>query len=123
MFGETDKIKIRQALQADLTPHRYRHVLGVAAAACRLATRYGYDKDRAEVAGLLHDAAKQIPLTEMQALARASFGNSLASEIMASDNLLHGYAAVTIARERFGIVDEEVLAALAHHTTLSLIHI
>ena len=117
MYNEALKEKIKNDLKESLSKHRYTHVLGVAAKARELAGQYGGDLDQAEVAGLLHDAAKQKPLEEMQQLARRSFGDSLPAAIMSAGGLLHGYAAVTIARETYGIQDETLLAALAHHTT------
>lgn len=117
MYNEALKEKIKQDLKESLSKHRYTHVLGVAAKARELASQYGSDLDQAEVAGLLHDAAKQKPLEEMQQLARRSFGDSLPAAIMSVGGLLHGYAAVTIAKETYGIQDETLLAALAHHTT------
>ena len=117
MYNEALKEKIKSDLQKSLSKHRYTHVLGVAAKARELAGQYGGSLDQAEVAGLLHDAAKQKSLPEMQQLARRSFGNTLPNTIMSIGSLLHGYAAVTIARETYGIHDEELLAALAHHTT------
>lgn len=116
MYNEEFKDKIKEDLKKSLSSHRYTHVLGVAAAARELADRYGCDADTAEVAGLLHDAAKQLPLSDMQALAEKSFP-VLPAPILANGGLLHGYAAVTIARERYGITDQALLGAIAHHTT------
>ncbi|KMO86796.1 hydrolase [Megasphaera cerevisiae DSM 20462] len=117
MYNTELKERIRNNLKHTLSDQRYTHVLGVAAAARRLAGIYGYDTDKAEVAGLLHDAAKQLPLNDMQTLARRSFGDTLPLPVMATGSLLHGYAAVTVAREIYGIDDPELLASLAHHTT------
>lgn len=116
MYNEEFKDRIKEDLKKSLSSHRYTHVLGVAAAARELADRYGCDADTAEVAGLLHDAAKQLPLSEMQALAEKSFP-VLPAPILANGGLLHGYAAVTIAKERYGITDPALLGAVAHHTT------
>lgn len=117
MYSEELKTTIKEHLKKTLSPHRYDHVLGVAQAARRLARQYGGDVDQAEVAGLLHDAAKQMELPAMQRLAWRSFGSTLPDTIVSIGSLLHGYAAVTIAREQYGIEDKELLAALAHHTT------
>ncbi|WP_293985660.1 bis(5'-nucleosyl)-tetraphosphatase (symmetrical) YqeK [uncultured Megasphaera sp.] len=116
MYNEEFKDTIKRDLKETLSSHRYTHVLGVAAAARELAERYGCDADTAEVAGLLHDAAKQLPLEEMRELAEKSFPH-LAAPILANGGLLHGYAAVTIAKERYQISDTDLLAAVAHHTT------
>lgn len=117
MYSETLKTTIKKDLKKILSPHRYQHVLGVAKAARQLATLYGADPDEAETAGLLHDAAKQRPLTDMQELARASFGDQLDPAILQNGGLLHGYAAVTVARTTYHLTDAGFLAALAHHTT------
>ena len=117
MYSTTLKEEIKSDLKSILSAHRYKHVLGVAKAARQLALRNDYDPDKAETAGLLHDAAKQLPLEEMQELARQSFGDRLGDAIMTNGGLLHGYAAVTVARTKYHLTDEEFLAALAHHTT------
>ncbi len=52
----------------------------------------------------------------MRELAEKSFPH-LAAPILANGGLLHGYAAVTIAKERYQISDTDLLAAVAHHTT------
>ena len=49
--------EIQNNLKTILKPARYEHTLGVAKTARHLAERYGYDKDDAELAGLLHDCA------------------------------------------------------------------
>ena len=105
MYSEELKTTIKEHLKATLSPHRYQHVLGVAQAARQLAEQYGGDVDQAEVAGLLHDAAKQMDLPAMQKLAWRSFGSTLPDTVVSIGSLLHGYAAVTIAREQYGIDD------------------
>ena len=59
--------EIQNNLKTILKPARYEHTLGVAKTARHLAERYGYDKDAAELAGLLHDSAGNTrPLSAMQ---------------------------------------------------------
>jgi predicted HD superfamily hydrolase involved in NAD metabolism len=117
---EECKVRIKNDMAAILSKNRYTHVLGVAAAARELAERYDSDSDKAELAGLLHDSAKELRLSEMQQLAERSFGNQLPLEITSIGSLLHGYAAVTIAKEKYNIHDADILAAIAHHTTGAL---
>lgn len=117
MYNETLKETIRTQLKETLSQHRYIHVLGVAATAKKMAALYGANPDMAEVAGLLHDAAKELPLPDMQYLAKKAFGDTLDPVIMKTGSLLHGYAAVTIAKETYGLTDPDLLASLAHHTT------
>lgn len=117
MYNETLKETIKHDLKKNLSNHRYIHVLGVAATAKKMAALYGADPDMAEVAGLLHDSAKELPLATMQELAQKAFGHTLDPVIMKTGSLLHGYAAVTIAKEQYGLTDPDLLASLAHHTT------
>ena len=55
----------RQKLQERLNPMRYEHSLSVSFTAMALAMRYGYDLDKAEMAGLLHDCAKRFGDSEI----------------------------------------------------------
>lgn len=51
---------IKKNLMKKLTPSRYEHTLGVAYTSAALSMRYGYDMDKAFMAGLLHDCAKYL---------------------------------------------------------------
>jgi predicted HD superfamily hydrolase involved in NAD metabolism len=117
MCVEELKERIKHDLKRTLSKRRYKHILGVAEAAVRLARRYGADVDKAELAGLLHDSAKEMPLDTMRELARKSFQDTLPEAILSVGNLLHGYAAVTIVRDTYGINDTDIWNAVAHHTT------
>ena len=44
---------IKKNLMKKLTPSRYEHTLGVAYTSAALSMRYGYDMDKAFMAGLL----------------------------------------------------------------------
>ena len=50
---------IRKKLKKKLDPCRYEHTLSVSYTAMALAMRYGCDLEKAELAGLLHDCARQ----------------------------------------------------------------
>lgn len=109
------KEEIQAALQELLSPKRYRHSLGVAQAAAELAVRYGADRKRAELAGLVHDCVKEQSLATMQALVQAD-GIRADGMLYRSRALLHGPAGAAYARREFGIEDEAVLAAISSHT-------
>lgn len=98
-------------LRARLTPERWRHTLSVAETAYRLAGALGWDaggRERALVAGLLHDAAKDLPEAELR-------------ELAADDEelpwLLHAVAGARVAERELGVRDEAVLRAIAFHPT------
>lgn len=105
-----------EMLFADLSVKRFSHTLAVADTARRLALIHHLDPVKAEIAGLLHDCAKCLPLKEMQRIAR---DNHLTEDetILASGALLHSVVGAYLARVKYGCEDEEVLQAILSHTT------
>ena len=99
-----------------LSTKRFSHTLAVAAEARRLARIHGLDEDRAEMAGLLHDCAKCMPLKEMQRLAQE---NRLTDDptLMESGSLLHAIAGAYVAEKEYAVSDPAVLDAIRYHTT------
>lgn len=99
-----------------LNPHRYAHSLAVAWTAKHLAALYGIDERLAEEAGLLHDCAKCLPLSEMQRIAaeRRVTNDPLFLE---SGALLHSLVGAEVARETYGVNDTGILEAIAYHNT------
>ena len=100
----------------DLSLKRFSHTLAVADTARRLALLHGLDPVKAEVAGLLHDCAKCLPLKEMQRIAK---DNHLTDDpsILESGALLHSVVGAYMASTKYGCTDEEVIAAIRSHTT------
>jgi predicted HD superfamily hydrolase involved in NAD metabolism len=107
--------QIRKDLAPLVSKKRYKHVLGVAEAAKQLAAKYGANENVAELTALLHDMAKEKSVPDMQTLAIRHYP-TLPDEIREHGNLLHGFAAAAMAVENYGILDQDVLAAIAHHT-------
>ncbi|GAB6180037.1 bis(5'-nucleosyl)-tetraphosphatase (symmetrical) YqeK [Desulfotomaculum defluvii] len=94
---------------------RFRHSVGVADTAEKLAKKYGSDPFKARIAGLLHDIARDFDDNEM--LQRAKKFNLAVSEYgFAMPLLLHGPVAAVMAREEYGITEPEILNAIALHT-------
>ena len=107
--------EIDAELSRTLKPSRYRHSLGVAETAMRLAPRYGVDPQRARLAGLLHDCAKSMSPEETAALVRANVPDADVLE-MAASQVLHAPAGMVVARQKFGVRDPEILSAIRKHT-------
>ncbi len=103
-------------LEKNLSPRRYRHTLGCAKLADELAKIYQVDSDKAHVAALLHDVAKELSVEAMQAEIKKT---DITIPEMVRDNpaLLHAYASTAMAQSKFGIDDEEILNAILYHTT------
>ena len=112
---EKSKEQILDILRSELKPGRFRHTLGVAETALRLAPRYGVDPRRAELAGLLHDCAKSMPIEELRALVRESVPDTDAEEL-AADRVVHAPAGSVLAARRFGVRDPAILSAIRKHT-------
>ncbi|MBQ9156381.1 MAG: bis(5'-nucleosyl)-tetraphosphatase (symmetrical) YqeK [Eubacterium sp.] len=108
--------EIKHDLKKLLKKSRYEHTLGVEYTACCLAMRYGADMEKAGLAGLLHDCAKYLSPQELLTYGKL-YGLSISPYEKASPELLHAPVGACIAREHYGIEDEEILSAIRWHTT------
>ena len=66
----TDKDSIIQELGKWINEERLRHSIGVSRMAVKLAEHYGADVKKAELAGLVHDCAKDLSMDECLKLAK-----------------------------------------------------
>ena len=95
---------IKKDLKNRLSERRYVHSAGVAASAYILAEKYGYNPKKAELAGWLHDCAKEMKL-EVDEYMRSSRA------------LLHGPAGSIMAKTIYGIKDRDIQNSIFFHTT------
>ncbi len=112
----TDILEYRKKLRKKLSEARYEHSLSVSYTCVCLAMRYGYPLDKAEVAGLLHDCAKCYADSEFVHKC-AKHGILLTEEEKKAPSVIHAKYGAWMAREKYGIHDEEILSAIACHTT------
>ena len=108
--------EIQNTLKTILKPARYEHTLGVAKTARHLAERYGYDKDTAELAGLLHDCAKYMDDDTKIALCR-EYNTSISDAEYKNPSLLHAKCGAILAEQEYHITDFDILHAIRVHTT------
>ncbi|QIZ71035.1 bis(5'-nucleosyl)-tetraphosphatase (symmetrical) YqeK [Oxynema aestuarii] len=94
---------------------RIRHILRVEQMAGELALLHGIDENRAKLAGLLHDLAKYFKPKKLLEMATRE-GLEIDGVLEANPHLLHADVSAIVAREEFGVKDEEMLAAIADHT-------
>jgi len=95
--------------------HRYQHSVRVARCAEELARRHGVDARKARLAGLLHDLARLY--TPERLLAEASARGFIIGEAEREHPmLLHARLGAALAREEFGVKDDDVLSAIEKHT-------
>ncbi|NLC63911.1 MAG: HD domain-containing protein, partial [Thermoanaerobacterales bacterium] len=108
--------EIKNDLKNRLTHERYTHSLNVMHTASILATRYGVDKKKAELAGLIHDCARDLP-ADIQLKMATDFGILLDEIEKLQPELVHGPLGAFIARKQYGIDDDEVIRAVTIHST------
>lgn len=108
--------EINEFLKGNLKEDRYQHTLGVVEAAEKLAIINNVDVDKAKLAALVHDCAKHMPKNDMYDFLYER--NIQLDKIeKSSPQILHGKIGAIIAREKMGIMDEEILSAVEYHTT------
>lgn len=95
---------------------RYEHTLGVSYTCQALAMRYGYDLDKAELAGLLHDCAKRYDGVSMKDKC-VNRGIPITESEERDPSLLHAKLGAWMAKEKYSVDDEEILSAIRCHTT------
>ncbi len=111
IFGHTMYRFLREegALEL-LTPERRAHSERVARMACRRARSLQIPEEKALLAAMLHDCAKNVP-SDSPLLE----GFSPPEDVPAP--VLHQYAGAYLAEHRFGVTDEEILDAIRYHTS------
>lgn len=108
--------KITEDLQKRLKESRFEHTLGVAKTAKEMAEIFNINPNKAYLAGMLHDCAKNLSDIELLKICRENNIQITDSE-KESPYLLHGKAGAYLARTRYGITDEEVISSIVWHTT------
>ena len=105
----------KELVRSRLSDKRYEHTLNVRKMAVKLAKRHDADEDRAALAALLHDAAKEISKDEMRAIMKAHPEYAEGGEERPTP-VWHGICAAILARTEWGVKDEAILSAIACHT-------
>ena len=109
---------MQEKLQSAISVKRYIHTLGVADEAVKLAEIYGtvQDQQKARVAGLLHDCAKDYPESMRQRFCKEYKVKT--DEIMNKQtDLIHPFLGAEVAKREYQVMDEDVLNAIRFHTT------
>lgn len=109
-----DKDKILNIVKQNTGKSRFEHTLRVADLATKLAIHYDVDVDKTWLAAILHDLEKNISLEENDMLVRM-YG--LDEKYIGNQNLSHSKLAAVVSRDKLGINDEDILNAIAFHTT------
>lgn len=115
-MGQYHLKKIQHNLKKNLDESRYEHTMGVRYTCAALAMCYHYDMEKAQAAGLLHDCAKCLSDKKKIKICKKNHITVSRAEEK-SPFLLHAKVGAFLAREEYGVEDEEILSAIAYHTT------
>jgi predicted HD superfamily hydrolase involved in NAD metabolism len=102
-------------LKKQLTPQRFGHSLGVMNTMEELSAVYNLNQDQAMLAGLLHDAAKELPPGEWMSLASRDEQLLRDSQLYDYHRYLHGPVGAIMILRDLHIEDEEIRGAIATH--------
>ena len=91
---------------------RYKHILGVADLAKKLAIKFGLDAEKAYITGLLHDYYKYESIEEMKQIID---DEAVIQKFINAPQIYHAYASSRAAMMLFNITDEEILNGIKYH--------
>ena len=99
-----------------LSPKRFQHTMNVKNMAVRMAQHYGVNTEKAALAAILHDSAKELPRTELLQIMQ---DNAIIKKGTQNrpEPVWHGICAAILAKTQWNVQDEEILSAIACHTT------
>lgn len=110
-----DRDGLLSLMASRLSQKRFQHCLGVEKSAMTLARQNGYDPEKAGLAGLLHDYAKELSDEEFLALIdKYGLDPDLKNW---GNNIWHGKVGIYKIQEDLGVTDSEILSAIENHTT------
>ena len=103
-------------LKGKLNEDRFIHSMGVADTAVRLAEKFGGDKDKAYIAGLLHDVMKNETAEEQLKIMKKD-GIILSQAERNNPKLWHAMSGAAFIKLVLGITDPDIVNAVRYHTT------
>lgn len=103
-------------IKSRLSEYRFTHSVNVAKSAVELAGKYGADKEKAYVAGILHDVMKEENLDVQREFIEKN-GEKMTSLELNSKSIYHQMSGSAYAKIELHIDDEDILNAIRYHTT------
>lgn len=101
-------------VKEQVSEKRFKHILGVEQAALKLAQTNDYELEKASVAALVHDYAKERSDSEFKALIAQT---GLEQDLLNWNNFIwHGVVGAEIIKNELKITNEEILNAVRRHT-------
>ncbi len=108
--------RIKKDLLKNISKDRYDHTLRVVNTCEKLSRKHNTDLEKTKLAAYLHDSAKFSSKEKILELAKKM--DILNDKIYFYNRaLIHGPLAARMAKDKYGIVDEDILNAIEYHTT------
>ncbi|MDY3304031.1 MAG: bis(5'-nucleosyl)-tetraphosphatase (symmetrical) YqeK [Clostridia bacterium] len=107
--------EMKSKLKSSLTEKRYVHSIGVMDTAVKMACKWGADTEKTAIAALLHDCAKNYSISETLELCN-KYNVYLDDVTKTATGLIHGFLGAEIARDIYGIRDDDIYDAIYYHT-------
>ena len=107
--------QMEEKLKNVLSERRFNHSIGVMETAVKMAEYFGCDVEKARIAGLLHDCAKEIDKDDAVSLCE-EFGIEVDEVKRVQKGLLHADLGAKILDLEYGVDDEEIYDAVKCHT-------
>lgn len=110
------KVELNRYIKKHLSYARYEHTIGVAKVARELAEINHVSPQKAEIAALCHDIAKNLTIEQMKKIIKDQ-KIELSEDEKTSIEVWHAILAPVLAREDLEIYDAEILQSIRWHTT------
>ena len=102
-------------IKGKLNEDRFIHSMGVADTAVLLAEKFGGDREKAYIAGLLHDVMKNESEEEQLKMMKKD-GIILSQAEKNNPKLWHAMSGAAFIRHELGITDPDIVNAVRYHT-------
>lgn len=110
-----DLKKLKSEVSRRMPAKRYEHVLRVMETATRLAKLHDVSVEKSVNAALFHDIAKYMDKDSLRLIMEKELMDCRLATF--HYELWHGPVGAVIARDEFGVTDEDTLNAIRYHTT------
>lgn len=111
MYTKYSIEEIKEKLKACLNEERFLHSIGTMEKAEELAEQFHCDKEKAKIAGLLHDCAKCLKKEYLE-----NMQHTFEECEKLSAKTWHAPVGAVVAKNEYGVEDEEILSAIRWHT-------
>ena len=108
--------KMEQEMKQTLSPKRYTHSVNVMKLARELAVCWEYDEEKAALAGIMHDCAKELDDSESLRILD-KLGDQVDDTVRSMHSLWHAPVGAVLCKEKYGIDDDDIYEAVFYHTT------